>query len=106
MDVSYFANQLPPDSDFRNVIETMGAAVERFKREAASIKADRRYSAQGHAEQIKAAAEKGPIEFFKEMRKQRAQDRQSLERRKSQIKLQPLDRDDLFGELRARELGD
>jgi len=106
MDVSYFVNQLPEDSDLRTIVATMGSTVARFKQEAASIKADRRYSAQGHAEQIKAAAEKGPLAFFKEMRKQQAQERASLERRKGAIQLKPVDQKDLWAELRARELRD
>jgi hypothetical protein len=105
MDVSYFVNKLPEKSTHRNTIEMAGGAVARFSREIADIKSDRRFTAAGHAEKIKAAAEKA-LPYFADLRALQGNDRKALERRQAAIKLKPVDRGDLWAEHRAREARD
>jgi hypothetical protein len=105
MNVDAFINKLAEDSDMRNTIAVVGSTVARFKQDVATIKSDGRYSAAGHAERAKQAAE-APLKLFSELRKQFATERASLARRQDHFQLTPPDRRDIFGEMRAREMRD
>ena len=105
MNVDYFVNKLPEKSLHRNTIQMARGAVARFSREVADIKSDRRFTAAGHAEKIKTAAETA-LPYFADLRALQANDRRALERRQAEIKLEPVDRKDHWAEHRAREARD
>ena len=103
MDVSFFVSKIPEKSLHRNTVLMAGARVAEFRREIAAIKSDRRYSAAGHAEQVKKALEKA-LPYFAGLREQQAGDRRKIDSRKADFVLDPPDRTDIFQELRAQEL--
>jgi hypothetical protein len=81
-----------------------GRTVTVFRQKAAEIRSDKRYSAEGHREQVKAAAEIGPVQFFAQLKKQAAGDRAALNARKSEFELKPPNRADLVGAVERQEV--
>jgi hypothetical protein len=99
-----FLKRLPASSPHRLTVELAGRAADGFRQKAADIRGDKRYSAEGHREQVKAAAEIGPVQFFSQIKKQAAGDRHALNSRKSEFELKPPNRADLVGAVERQEI--
>jgi len=99
-----FAERIPESSEWRTVADSAFAAVEGFRRKASETRADRRFTAEGHREQLKQLAAQGPQQYFEQLRKNVESERQGLARRRSECELPTLKRDDLMGELKHQEI--
>jgi hypothetical protein len=105
MDVAYFLEKIPETSDHRNTVAMAAEEVSRFNRAVATIKSDRKLSSEGHNDRIKIEAESAR-NYLKSLRVTQNQDVANLARRKAHFQLRPVDKADLWGEHRARELRD
>jgi hypothetical protein len=83
--------------------ESAFTAADNFRKKAADIRADRRFSAEGHLERIRAEA-KSSLGYFAELRKQIGAERASLAKRRAHFELPKHDRDDVVAELQRQEI--
>jgi hypothetical protein len=99
-----FLDRIPKDNDWHNTAASTFSAAEAFRAKVDQIKSDKRYSAQGHLEQIRNAAKAGRLAYYKDLRAQVAKERESLAERREHFVLPVLDRDDVVGALNQQEI--
>jgi hypothetical protein len=105
MDVDHFLQKLAVNSPNRVVVETALSAVANFKDNTAKgIRANRRLSPQGHAEEVQAAARKGPLEFLALTRKQLRDERGNLEKRRANLQIKAPDPANLASAIERMEV--
>jgi hypothetical protein len=99
-----FLDRIPQDNTWHNAAATAFSAVAAFRTKVDQIKSDKRYSAQGHLEEIRAAAKAGPLAYFESLRQDVAAERAKLAGRREHFELPVLDRDDVVGALNHQEI--
>jgi hypothetical protein len=96
------AQRIPEDSEFRVMADSAFRTVDTFRSKVQELKSDKRFTAAGHAERIREAAQP-PLTYLGELRKQLKAEREDLAQRRAHFELPAPDKDDVWSELRAQE---